>query len=95
MLLVPTKSDGAHGLGTMMQRIPVYWCGRDLGPGRGCKAERNLKMEKHDQAITTARSPQSAHQLRTLGLAVCCDGGMIRSRVLRDPSFFFIIWPNR
>jgi len=72
-----------------MQHVPVRW-------PRPHKIRvvnlRVAKLEKHDHAITKARGPS---QLARFALAVRGDGGMIRSRVQRDPSFFFIIWPNR
>lgn len=51
------------------------------------------------KSMTKQRSQQRALTGQSARLAflnaLLRDGGMIRSRVLRDPSFFFIIWPNR
>jgi hypothetical protein len=60
-------------------------------------SERLLETEKHDHGAmnTTARSPQSSLQTARSWSATFRDGGMIRSRVLRDPSCFFINWPKR
>jgi hypothetical protein len=81
--------------------------GDDATPCEGCmsggswlcksSSEMALKAEKHDKTQRTQQLalPSQALESHALGPATFREGGMIRSRVLRDPSCFFINWPKR